>query len=146
MAVAQRARHRKGKPRNSIPASSTVSVEGTRFGTRSFSTFEAGLSCAQSQSGSVRDQLTELLALAANQRAAGGPTPSFQIDVGTFESVMDGMDLLDESRRLSDGLRRAGGRQAYLEVPEGHSWLSWRARIGQAIAFTLAGTASVTAP
>jgi enterochelin esterase family protein len=98
------------------------------------------------QSGHFRDQLAELLALAANQRATGGPTPSFWIDAGTFESVMDGMDLLDESRRLGDGLRRTGVRQAYLEVPEGHSWSSWRARIGQAIAFTLGGTFSATAP
>ncbi len=43
--VSGNTRHRNGKPRSSVPASSAVSVVGTRFGTRYLCTFDAGLSC-----------------------------------------------------------------------------------------------------
>ena len=58
----------------------------------------------------------------------------FHLDVGTFESNLHGADLLSTSRRLRAVL---AGRQTlqYREVPEGHSWGSWRARLADAWTF-----------
>jgi enterochelin esterase-like enzyme len=57
--------------------------------------------------------------------------------VGRFETVMQGADLVRTQRRLHDVLAAAGVRVSAQEVPEGHSWGSWRARTGAAIRFVL---------
>lgn len=56
------------------------------------------------------------------------------LDGGTFETVFHGFDLLALTRRLRTELSR---RQVvrYREVPEGHSWGSWRARLAEALTF-----------
>jgi enterochelin esterase-like enzyme len=58
----------------------------------------------------------------------------FHVDVGTFESDLHGADLLSMSRRLRPALARRQAVQ-YREVPEGHSWGSWRARLAEAWTF-----------
>lgn len=56
------------------------------------------------------------------------------LDAGTFEAAFHGFDLLSLSRRLRAELSRRQLVQ-YREVPEGHSWGSWRARLGEALTF-----------
>ncbi len=58
----------------------------------------------------------------------------FHVDAGTFESNLHGADLLEVSRRLRSSLSRRQPLQ-YREVPEGHSWGSWRARLAEAWTF-----------
>jgi enterochelin esterase-like enzyme len=76
-------------------------------------------------------------ALAELARAAGPRAPAVWIDVGAFEEDLNGRDLLAENRRLRDALTAIGLRVRYLEVPEGHSWGSWRARKREALEFLL---------
>ncbi|MFO0582968.1 MAG: alpha/beta hydrolase-fold protein [Anaeromyxobacter sp.] len=85
-------------------------------------------------SGAYGEFLAPLSALA---RDLGPRAPAAWIDVGTFEADMNGHDLLAENRTLRDALTAAGVRLRYLEVPEGHSWGSWRARKGEALGFLL---------
>ena len=59
----------------------------------------------------------------------------FHLDVGTFEARFQGGDLLSVSRRLRDALRARSAPLQYREVPEGHSWGSWRARLAEAWTF-----------
>ena len=56
------------------------------------------------------------------------------LDAGTFEAHFHGFDLLRLTRRLRTGLSRRQTVQ-YREVPEGHSWGSWRARLTEALTF-----------
>lgn len=86
---------------------------------------------AQSTGNAVPANLDALLADLARLPAGAA---RFHVDVGTFESDLHGSDLLAVSRRLRPVLAR---RQAleYLEVPEGHSWGSWRARLAEALTF-----------
>lgn len=58
----------------------------------------------------------------------------FHLDAGTFESAFHGFDLLSLTRRLRGVLSR-GQQVQYREVPEGHSWGSWRARLAEALSF-----------
>lgn len=58
----------------------------------------------------------------------------FHLDVGTFESDLHGANLLAASRRVRSALARRQLVQ-YREVPEGHSWGSWRARVAEALTF-----------
>jgi enterochelin esterase family protein len=86
---------------------------------------------AQSTGSAVPANLDLLLADVARLRAG---VARFHVDVGTFESNLHGADLLAVSRRLRSGLSRRQQLQ-YLEVPEGHSWGSWRARLAEAWTF-----------
>lgn len=56
------------------------------------------------------------------------------LDAGTFEARFHGFDLLALTRRLRTELSRRQVVQ-YREVPEGHSWGSWRARLADALTF-----------
>ncbi len=56
------------------------------------------------------------------------------LDAGTFEARFHGFDLLSLTRRLRTELSRRQVVQ-YREVPEGHSWGSWRARLAEALTF-----------
>lgn len=56
------------------------------------------------------------------------------LDAGTFEALFHGFDLLSLTRRLRTELSRRQVVQ-YREVPEGHSWGSWRARLAEALTF-----------
>ena len=58
----------------------------------------------------------------------------FHVDVGTFEADLHGADLLAVSRRLRPVLAKRQPLE-YREVPEGHSWGSWRARLAEALTF-----------
>jgi enterochelin esterase family protein len=58
----------------------------------------------------------------------------FHVDVGTLESNLHGPDLIAASRRLRSVLARRQAIQ-YREVPEGHSWGSWSARLAEAWTF-----------
>jgi len=58
----------------------------------------------------------------------------FHLDAGTFEAAFHGFDLLSLTRRLRGALSRRQQVQ-YREVPEGHSWGSWRARLAEAMTF-----------
>jgi enterochelin esterase family protein len=86
---------------------------------------------AQSTGNAVEANFNALLADLAHLPAA---TVRFHLDVGTFESNLHGADLLATSRRLRAALARRQVLQ-YREVPEGHSWGSWRARLGEAWTF-----------
>jgi len=56
------------------------------------------------------------------------------LDAGTFEALFHGFDLLSLTRHLRAELSRRQVVQ-YREVPEGHSWGSWRARLADALTF-----------
>ncbi len=87
---------------------------------------------AQSTGNAVPANLDALLA------EIGRLSPSatrFHLDVGTFEERLHGDDLLAVSRRLRDALLARGATLQYEEVPEGHSWGSWRARLADAWTF-----------
>jgi len=56
------------------------------------------------------------------------------LDGGTFETAFHGFDLLSLTRRLRTELSRRQVVQVR-EVPEGHSWGSWRARLAEALTF-----------
>ncbi len=58
----------------------------------------------------------------------------FHLDVGAFEASFHGRDLVAASRGLRSLLSRRHQVQ-YQEVPEGHSWGSWRARLAEAWTF-----------
>jgi len=86
---------------------------------------------AQSTGNAVAANLERLLA--DLDRLPPGSV-RFHVDVGTFESNLHGADLLAVSRRLRPALSRRQPLQ-YREVPEGHSWGSWRARLAEAWTF-----------
>lgn len=67
------------------------------------------------------------------------------LDAGTFEALFHGFDLLSLTRRLRAELSR---RQVvrYREVPEGHSWGSWRARLAEALTFFWGDERSAAGP
>ena len=56
------------------------------------------------------------------------------LDAGTFEALFHGFDLLSLTRHLRAELSRRQVVQ-YREVPEGHSWGSWRAHLADALTF-----------
>ncbi len=58
----------------------------------------------------------------------------FHLDVGAYEAYYH-KDLLAGNRRFAEAIRRKGYALQYMEVHEGHSWGSWRARIVPALAF-----------
>lgn len=86
---------------------------------------------AQSTGNAVPENLDALLADLARLPAGSARV---HLDAGTFESDLHGADLLAVSRRLRAAL---APRQAvqYREVPEGHSWGSWRARLAEALTY-----------
>jgi enterochelin esterase family protein len=86
---------------------------------------------AQSTGNAVPANLDLLLAGLARLPAGAARV---HVDVGTFESDLHGADLLSVSRRVRAAV---APRQAvqYVEVPEGHSWGSWRARLADALTF-----------
>ena len=86
---------------------------------------------AQSTGNAVGANFEALLADLARLPAGAA---RFHLDVGTFESNLHGADLLAASRRLRAVLARRQTIQ-YREVPEGHSWGSWRARLAEAWTF-----------
>ncbi|MBK9965910.1 MAG: secretin and TonB N-terminal domain-containing protein [Holophagales bacterium] len=86
---------------------------------------------AQSTGNAVEANFDALLADLARLPAS---SVRFHLDVGTFESNLHGADLLSASRRLRSVLARRQELQ-YREVPEGHSWGSWRARLAEAWTF-----------
>ena len=90
-----------------------------------------GLCGAQSTGNAVPENLDRLLADLARLPAGAA---RFHVDVGTFEADLHGADLLAVSRKVRAALE---GRQAlrFREVPEGHSWGSWRARLAEALEF-----------
>ena len=88
--------------------------------------------CGAQSTGNAVDANFEGL-LADLARVPAG-TVRFHLDVGTFESNLHGADLLAASRRLRAVLARRQTLQ-YREVPEGHSWGSWRARLAEAWTF-----------
>ncbi len=73
-------------------------------------------------------------ALLSNLARLPAGAARFHVDVGTFESNLHGADLLAASRRMRAVLARRQTIQ-YREVPEGHSWGSWRARLAEAWTF-----------
>lgn len=86
---------------------------------------------AQSTGNAVDANFDALLADLARLPAGAA---RFHLDVGTFESNLHGADLVAASRRLRAVLARRQAVQ-YREVPEGHSWGSWRARLAEAWTF-----------
>lgn len=56
------------------------------------------------------------------------------LDVGTYERHYH-KDLLSGNRKFAEAIRRKGYPLQYIEVHEGHSWGSWRARVAPALAF-----------
>ncbi len=83
-----------------------------------------------SQSGAF---LTEdmLRAVRSRPKLAG----KFHLDVGTYEASYAGKNLVEGNRRMREALGARKCPLQYLEVHEGHSWGSWRARIGGALLF-----------
>jgi len=67
------------------------------------------------------------------------------LDGGTFETLFHGFDLLALTRRLRTELSRRQVVQVR-EVPEGHSWGSWRARLAEALTFFWGDERSAPAP
>jgi enterochelin esterase family protein len=59
----------------------------------------------------------------------------FHLDIGTYETGVSGVSLLDLNRRMREVMVEKGYSLQYLEVHEGHSWGSWRARIDEALKF-----------
>ena len=59
----------------------------------------------------------------------------FHLDVGTYETSIFKVNLLEGNRRLRDSLQSRGYTLEYTEVHEGHSWGSWSARIPEALRF-----------
>jgi enterochelin esterase family protein len=86
---------------------------------------------AQSTGNAVEADFDALLADLARLPAG---SVRFHLDIGTFESNLHGADLLAVGRRLRATLSRRQPLQ-YREVPEGHSWGSWRARLADAWTF-----------
>jgi enterochelin esterase family protein len=56
------------------------------------------------------------------------------LDVGTYERYYH-KDLLSGNRKFAGAIRRKGYPLEYVEVHEGHSWGSWRARVAPALQF-----------
>lgn len=88
--------------------------------------------CGAQSTGNAVDANFEALLADLARLPAGAAR--FHLDVGTFESNLHGADLVAKSRRLRAVLARRQPVQ-YREVPEGHSWGSWRARIAEAWTF-----------
>ena len=59
----------------------------------------------------------------------------FHLDVGTYETAIFKINLLEGNRRLRDSLQSRGYTLDYTEVHEGHSWGNWPTRIPQALRF-----------
>ena len=90
-----------------------------------------GRSGAQSTGGGDGGGFEALLADLGRLPAA---SVRVHLDAGTFETLFHGFDLLSLTRRLRAELSRRQVVQ-YREVPEGHSWGSWRARLAEALTF-----------
>ena len=63
--------------------------------------------------------------------AAGRPVPYLSLDVGTMDR------FADQSRALSDTLRKRGVAHRYREWPGGHDEAYWRAHAGEGLAWLL---------
>ena len=63
--------------------------------------------------------------------AAGRPVPYLSVDVGTMDR------FADQSRALSDTLRKRGVAHRYREWPGGHDEAYWRAHAGEGLAWLL---------
>lgn len=87
--------------------------------------------CGAQSTGNAVDASFEALLADLSRLPLG--SVRFHVDVGTFESNLHGADLLAMSRRLRPVLARQ--TLQYREVPEGHSWGSWRARLAEAWTF-----------
>jgi enterochelin esterase-like enzyme len=59
----------------------------------------------------------------------------FHLDVGTYETSIFKVNLLEGNRRLRDSLQSRGYALEYTEVHEGHSWGNWPARVPEALRF-----------
>ncbi len=78
---------------------------------------------------------TPLVKARLNLDTDAPPKPlRLHLDVGTYEQHYH-KDLLSGNRKFSEAIRRKGYPLQYLEVHEGHSWGSWRARIAPALEF-----------
>lgn len=60
---------------------------------------------------------------------------AFHVDIGLYDLKGPGWSLLETNRRIRTTLETRNVRLQYREVPEGHSWGSWRARFIEALAF-----------
>ena len=89
---------------------------------------------AAGQSSAVfADSPIDKIALGLESDAPAKPL-RIHLDVGTYERYYH-KDLLSGSRKFSDAIRRKGYPLQYIEVHEGHSWGSWRARIDDVLEF-----------
>ncbi|MGH9795954.1 MAG: alpha/beta hydrolase [Candidatus Acidiferrales bacterium] len=78
---------------------------------------------------------TPLVKARLNLDTDAPPKPlRIHLDVGTYERYYH-KDLLSGNRKFSEAIRRKSYPLQYLEVHEGHSWGSWRARIAPALEF-----------
>lgn len=79
------------------------------------------------QSGAYFDRFLQLVGASDKKDVV------FHLDVGTYESSVSGLNLLEANRRLRQIMMQKGYSVQYIEVHEGHSWGSWRARIDDAL-------------
>jgi enterochelin esterase family protein len=89
--------------------------------------------CAGQSSAFFAEHPLEIVPLELASSAPAKPI-RIHMDVGTYEAYYH-KDLLAGNRRFAEAIRRKGYPLQYLEVHEGHSWGSWRARVVPALEF-----------
>lgn len=65
---------------------------------------------------------------------AGLKAPKFYLVVGSYETAIDGENVLESNRAMAEALRQGDFDVVLDERPEGHSWGLWRGSLGQALA------------
>jgi enterochelin esterase family protein len=100
-----------------------------------------GLAAAQSgrfglQNGALIQEINRTAA-----RRAGQNSPRLYLVTGTYETDIEGENILASNRSLAEALEAGGFDYVLDERPEGHSWGLWRETLGQALS-TLFQTAS----
>ncbi len=89
--------------------------------------------CAGQSSAFFEESLLDVVPLNLNNDSPAKPL-RIHLDVGTYEQHYI-RDLLAGNRKFAAAIRAKGYPLQYLEVHEGHSWGSWRARIIPALEF-----------
>jgi len=100
-----------------------------------------GLAVAQSgrfglQDGALIEEVNR-----GSARLAGPASPRVYLVAGTYETEVEGEDILSDNRLMAAALETGGYDYVLDERPEGHSWGLWRGTLGQALS-TLFETAS----
>jgi len=100
-----------------------------------------GRAAAQSAPFGLLDEALIQRARRQQARPAGAEERQIYLVVGSYETAIEGENILADNRQMAEALRQGGFNVVLDERPEGHSWGLWQGTLGQALS-ALFGPAS----